>query len=73
MKESAIIHERGDYFVVTEPGAYTVCESKATHAITRQSFARTADGRANAIAYANYLAGARGKATLEGVTPNAKQ
>lgn len=57
MKESDIVHENGRVFVLREPGAYTVCISGPTHAISDSSYHRNADGLSIAVARANYLAG----------------
>lgn len=68
-RESDIIHERGDFHVVRSPRTYEVCEHKGTHALVRQAFQPTIDGRSLAVAYCNYLAGARAKDVLD-ATPS---
>jgi len=62
-RKETILHIAGDYDVRRDRHGYTVCRHAGTHAVTVQTFAE----RSLAIAYANYKAGARGKATLKGV------
>jgi hypothetical protein len=54
--EQDILHQMGDFHVLRERRAYTVCEHKGTHSVTVQSFARDEDGLSLAIAYADYKA-----------------
>ena len=59
-----ILHLNGNYDVRRDGRAFTVYRNTSTHAVSVQTFA----DQSLAIAYANYLAGARGKATLDGAT-----
>jgi hypothetical protein len=54
--EQDIKHQVGNFHVLRERRAYTVCEHKGTHSVTVQSFARDEDGLSLAIAYADYKA-----------------
>jgi hypothetical protein len=63
-----ILHQAGDYDVRRDrPNVFTVCHHKGTHAVTVQSFADVT----LAIAFANYKAGKRGRATLDGARAQA--
>lgn len=70
-RESDIVHERGAYHVLRTRRAWVVLRHAGTHAVSVQDFAPDADGRSLAIAYCNYLAGARGKLTLDGARERA--
>jgi hypothetical protein len=55
MKESDIVHEKGDYWVAKERTAYTVYKSGATHSVSDSSYSKDADGLSIAIVRCDYL------------------
>lgn len=56
MTENDIKHENGDYWVGRERDSYTVFVTGATHSVSDNAYAKTADGLAIAIARCDYLA-----------------
>lgn len=59
MTEADIMHERGDYWVARERGAYVVYRNGPTHSTSDSAYARTDDGLSIAKARCDYLARAR--------------
>lgn len=55
-KESQIIHEKGQYWVLDTGKAYQVMAIKVTHSETDSAYERSNDGLSIAIARCNYLA-----------------
>lgn len=55
-KETDIVHERGDYWVLRERAAYTVFKNGITHSVSDSSYERTEAGLSIAIARCEYLA-----------------
>ncbi len=55
IRESQIIHEKGDYWVLDADGQYTVYRNGATHSTADSSYRRDNDGRSIAIARCDYL------------------
>ena len=53
-KESDIMHETGNFWVLKQTRAYTVFEVHGVASYSVQSFAKDADGLSLAIAYCNY-------------------
>lgn len=56
-KETDIVHENGDYWVLKEKTSYTVYKNGITHAVSDSSYHKTDDGLSIAVARCNYLAG----------------
>jgi len=57
MKESDIMHENGDFWVLREKKHYNVLKSGHVASTSIVQYAPTADGLSLAIAYADYRAG----------------
>lgn len=55
-KETDIMHENGNYWVLRERTCYTVFKAGITHSVSDSAYAKTADGLSIAIARCNYLA-----------------
>jgi hypothetical protein len=56
MRESDIVHENGDYWVLSDKSGYLVMMAGITHSKTLCTFPKTDDGRSLAIAYCEYRA-----------------
>jgi hypothetical protein len=56
MRESDIVHENGDYWVLSDKSGYLVLKTGVTHSKTLCTFPKDADGRSLAIAYCDYQA-----------------
>ncbi len=55
-KETDIIHENGDYWVLRERTCYTVFKNGVTHSTSDSSYAKNDDGLSIAKARCDYLA-----------------
>ena len=56
LKESNIIHENGQYWVLRERNAYYVMKAGITHSTSESAYSPDNDGKSIAIARCNYLA-----------------
>ena len=56
IKESDIIHENGDFWVLRERDRYTVLRNGLTHSESDSAYEKTDDGLSIAVARCNYLA-----------------
>lgn len=55
-RESDIMHENGDFWVLRERKTYVVCRNVGTHSVTDSAYDRNPDGLSIAIARCDYLA-----------------
>ena len=55
MKESDILYERGDFWVLDKPNAYLVMHAGITASTSESAYERTPDGFSIACARVNYL------------------
>lgn len=61
MRESDILHEAGEFWVLSQKNEYTVFENNLTHSHSRASFQKNEDGLSCAVSYCEYLASRRTK------------
>lgn len=59
MKESNIVHENGDFWVLAKPNSYVVFQSGITHSVSDSAYRKDADGLSIAKARCDYLARVR--------------
>ena len=55
LRESAIVFEDGNFWVLKNPNVYTVMQCNLTHSTAKQSFELSEDGLSLAVYYASYL------------------
>ena len=55
-KESDIIHEAGDFWVLRNTKGYHVMQNVGTHSESDSSYSKDNDGLSNAVARCDYLA-----------------
>lgn len=58
-KESDIMHENGEYWVLRDKTSYLVMKNEITHSVSESGYPKTDDGKSLAIARCNYLANRR--------------
>lgn len=54
IEESDIMHESGNFWVLSQQGAYTVFEARGVASYSVQSFAKDVDGLSCAVAYCDH-------------------